>query len=205
MSDEINPYPLDENGIEMRSLAIKKITPQPAPEDLTRVRTGSEPADYVYVDPCSLFGLQRLVASFAADPPKTKSQRYQRGKPFGKFVRELADQAIPHWPPGGYALRYEVGLSQGVEVEPEPASTSGLITDVPGAQVLGEDGRWRPVVPAPPVAANGQAPQPFEALVTAEAAPSAPPAAAAVVAAAPAEEWVPVYPDEDEGAEDFED
>lgn len=106
MADEAS---VDEYGKPVRATYKKVIEPRPHEEDLTRVRTGPEPGDYEYVDPITLFQLERLVP--ALKDVKTKGERYQAGRGFPKYCREIAERALPFWPPAGYAVRLGAHLS----------------------------------------------------------------------------------------------
>jgi hypothetical protein len=104
----------DENGKEVRSGAAKWLSPTPAPEDLTRVKVGDGPADYEYVDPASLFALQRVMAG-------QHSNKYVKkgGQGHKKFVRDIAEKAFPFWPAGGYVTIHANGSAATTEPIPD--------------------------------------------------------------------------------------
>jgi hypothetical protein len=93
--------PRDENNVVMASQAAKWLSPKPGIEDLTAVRTGPGVSDYEYVDPASLFAIQRLMAIIQADGKVVKSHM----KGFKPFVRRVAEAAWSYWPNGGYVAR----------------------------------------------------------------------------------------------------
>lgn len=96
-------YPIDEHGKEVRSEAAKWLSPDPAPEDLTRVFVGPGTTDYVYVDPASLFALERLM-TMMRDEGKGKFVK-SKLKGYKKFVKDVAEAAWDYWPEGGYLVR----------------------------------------------------------------------------------------------------
>lgn len=147
-------YEKDENGIEVRSDAAKWLAPPVPDEDMTRVQV-AEDGTYVYVDPASLFAMERLVAIWRAEGKVVKG----RGQGFKKFVRETAEAAFPFWPAGGYVVRGPFTAPSGI------ADIAAATDDVPVEPPVTEDEAGdavEPELPYPQVDDTPAAPLPPE-------------------------------------------
>lgn len=111
-------YTIDEHGKEIRSDAAKWLSPEPQPEDLTRVYVGPGAADYVYVDPASLFALERLMTMMREEGKGKFVKSKLRG--YKKFVKDVAEAAWQYWPDGGYLIRITAVNPAAPRVADEP-------------------------------------------------------------------------------------
>lgn len=133
---------VDEHGKRVWAEYKKVLEPRPHEEDFTRVRVGEGEADYEYVDPTTLFQLERLVPTLA--DCKNKSQRAAAGKGYPKYTRDLADAAEKFWPAAGYVVRLGAHLSDydadaaraiaGADVLPFPPAERNLEAETEKAE-----------------------------------------------------------------------